>query len=462
MQGVSINLFIKTGKKKADELGKVFHSDLYGKKDFKYDFLIGNSLNTIHFNELKPEKPFLFFVPKNNKGTEEYEKGIRVNEFFAVNVTGIVTARDNFVIDFEKIELKKRMEIFADLNLSDDSARLKFFGNKKDGKYLSGDSRGWKLVEARKIIQKLNHDDIIKKISYRPFDDRSIYYHHSMVDWGREKYMYNFIDKDNIGIDLCRQLVSENYSHIFITNKIVDDSFVSNKSRERGYVFPLYLYTENGNQQTIKESNKRVPNLNSDILNRIAIDLGLTFTNEKEEPTEGEVCFANSEKVRPEFRITFAPIDILDYIYAVLHSPTYREKYKEFLKIDFPRVPYPKDTTTFWKLVELGGELRQIHLLESRVVEKFITKYPIDGNNTVEKIKYQDKKVFINGTQYFENVPEIAWEFYIGGYQPAQKWLKDRKGRELNFDDILHYQKIIVALAETDRIMKEIDKIKID
>lgn len=155
----------------------------------------------------------------------------------------------------------------------------------------------------------------------------------------------------------------------------------------------------------------------------------------------------------------FAPIDILDYIYAVLHSPTYREKYKEFLKIDFPRVPYPKDKEIFWQLVNLGSQIRQIHLLESPTVEKYITQYPIDGDNVVTKPKYQDGKVYINDTQYFNNVPQTAWEFYIGGYQPAQKWLKDRKDRKLEFDDILHYQKIIVALSETDRLMKEIDEI---
>ena len=135
-------------------------------------------------------------------------------------------------------------------------------------------------------------------------------------------------------------------------------------------------------------------------------------------------------------------------------------KYKEFLKIDFPRVPYPKDKDKFWQLVQLGGEIRQIHLLESPTVEKYITQYPEDGDNIVTKPKYQDEKVYINDTQYFDNVPEIAWNFYIGGYQPAQKWLKDRKTRKLEFDDILHYQKIIVALSETDRLMKEIDKIE--
>lgn len=134
-------------------------------------------------------------------------------------------------------------------------------------------------------------------------------------------------------------------------------------------------------------------------------------------------------------------------------------KYKEFLKIDFPRVPYPKDQETFLRLVAFGGQLRQIHLLESPVVDMFITSYSISGNNLVDKIKYQDGKVSINDTKYFDGVPVIAWDFYIGGYQPAQKWLKDRKGKELSFDDVKHYQRIIVALTETDRIMKEIDMI---
>ena len=166
----------------------------------------------------------------------------------------------------------------------------------------------------------------------------------------------------------------------------------------------------------------------------------------------------------------FAPIDILDYIYAVLHSPSYREQYKEFLKIDFPRVPYPKDKDTFWALVQLGGEIRQIHLLESPKVEDYITTYPKDGDNMItrkitktnigyESIDNSKGRVWINDEQFFDNVPLIAWEFYIGGYQPAQKWLKDRKGRALSFEDILHYQKIIVALSETDRLMKEIDSI---
>ena len=465
MQGVSINIFLKTGKKKANELAKVFHFELYGKREMKYDFLSESSLKLVKFQELKTEKPFLFFVPKENKGSKEYEGGIRVNLLFTLNATGVVTARDGLVIDFDKTTLRQRMEVFSDINNNDDYIRGKFFGNKREGKYLAGDSRGWKMIEARKVIKNFNHNEIIKKIAYRIFDDRYIYYHSSMVDWGREKLMYNLAANDNLGIDLCRQIVSDVYSHIFITNKIVDDSFVSNKTRERGYVFPLYLYHETTEPKTVEQPIERVPNLNIDIVKQIADKLGLSFSSEKITTKD-----------------SFSPIDILDYIYAVLHSPTYREIYKEFLKIDFPRVPYPKDQNTFWKLVKLGGELRQIHLMESPVLNKLITKFPVTGSNEVEKVRFEPYDysptipneegeieypeylglVYINDKQYFEDVPTSAWEFYIGGYQPAQKWLKDRKGRTLGFEDILHYQKIIVALTETDRLMKEIDLIEIE
>lgn len=255
--------------------------------------------------------------------------------------------------------------------------------------------------------------------------------------------MFNFLVSDNLGLCLCRQFkTGDNYVHSFISNKMIESSFVSNRTSEITSSFPLYIYSNVIGQQTIDQSNGRTPNLNSSIVKEISDNLGLTYTNEKE-TTKG----------------TFAPIDILDYIYAVLHSPTYRLKYKEFLKIDFPRIPYPKDQDTFWKFVKFGGEIRQIHLLESSVLNTPISQYPITGDNVVGKVKYEGGKVYINETQYFENVPEVAWNFYIGGYQPAQKWLKDRKDRELSVDDIRHYLKIIVALNETDRLMKEIDKI---
>ncbi|GDZ94516.1 adenine specific DNA methyltransferase [Planktothrix agardhii CCAP 1459/11A] len=341
---------------------------------------------------------------------------------------------DSFIIEEKLNVLKKRLDNFISNEISEDLLNREYGLGKNYAQWILENKPNIKL-----------DDNKYTKFSYRPFDDKYTYFDNKLIWRWRVDVMQHFIKGENVGIDLCRQLVSDSYSHIFVTNKIVDDSFVSNKSRERGYVFPLYLYPDNHEQQIILSTAKRTPNLNTDIIKQIAEKLGLTFTNEKE-TTEN----------------TFAPIDILDYIYAVLHSPNYREKYKEFLKIDFPRVPYPKDQNTFWQLVKLGEEIRQIHLLESPIVEKYITQYPIDGDNIVTKPKYQDGKVYINNTQYFNHVPEIAWNFYIGGYQPAQKWLKDRKDRKLEIEDIFHYQKIIVALTETDRLMKEIDKIAIE
>ena len=453
-QGVSINVFVKTGKKKANELGEVLHYDLYGKRELKYDFLTDNSIRTIDFVKLKPEEPFYFFIQKNKEGLKEYNNGFKIDELFPLNVTGVVTARDSVVVDFNGQSLIDRMQRFTSGEFSDSEIRSWLFPNKKNGKYLAGDSRGWKLVEARKKIANNHHQEFIKNFDYRPFDTRKIYYSSDMVDWGREKYMYNIITGDNLNLITARQSTDTNWSLVQITENMIDNRFHFSYKGIPSQ-FPLYLYSVSDGQQTIEQSNERKPNLKAEIVNQIAENLGLTFTNEKE-TTEN----------------TFAPIDILDYIYAVLHSPTYREKFKEFLKIDFPRVPYPKDQYTFWQLVKLGGEIRQIHLLESPKVEQYITQYPIDGDNFVNRKITKSSpgyvadnetygKVYINDHQYFDKVPLVAWEFYIGGYQPAQKWLKDRKGRKLEFDDILHYQKIIVALTETDRLMREIDKIEI-
>lgn len=453
MQGVSINVFVKTGRKKQNELGKVFHTDLYGKRDHKYDFLTKNYLRDIEFIKLPNVAPNYFFIPKDTESLSEYENGFKTSDLFEVQSMGITSARDSFVIDFKKETLEKRMVDFSNLDIDEHLTREKYFGHKKSGKYLKGDTRGWKMSEARASISKNNHTEYLKPISYRPFDNRTIYYSPTMVDWGREDVM-NHLLNNNIALTLVKVGRDADAHNYFVTKHITDKSISS--SLDNANVFPLYLYTDTNGQQSIEQSEARKPNLKVEIVNLIAEKLGLRFTNEKETTKN-----------------TFAPIDILDYIYAVLHSPTYREKYKEFLKIDFPKVPYPKDKDTFWQLVKLGGEIRQLHLLESPKVEDFITTYPKGGDNVITtKVAKKDWELFdkekglgriwINEEQYFDNIPLTAWEFYIGGYQPAQKWLKDRQGRTLEFEDILHYQKIIVALSETDRLMKEIDKIKFE
>ena len=207
--------------------------------------------------------------------------------------------------------------------------------------------------------------------------------------------------------------------------RLVDDSYVSNKSRERGYLMPLYRH-----ETLMGDIEQKVPNLDEKIYTKIKKKISA---------------------VTPE--------SLFDYIYAMLHNPSYRQCYAEFLKSDFPCIPYPSDLKTFHALAEKGAELRGLHLLESPILDKPITTYPVDGDHEVIKPRFEGGKVWINVTQYFGNVPEVAWNFYIGGYQPAQKWLKDRKGRKLSNDDIKHWQRIIVALTETGKIMQDIDKI---
>jgi predicted helicase len=279
-----------------------------------------------------------------------------------------------------------------------------------------------------------------QKYLFKAFDNRFVDFDLKKIGRPRVKVMHNMMHSENISLIYQRGCSSEFPHTPFISKLISDQGAVRPGTTSTSTMSPLYTYPikEDG----IFKDEKRKPNLNQEIVSQIAKKIDLTFTNEKEQTNN-----------------TFAPIDILDYIYAVLHSPSYREKYKEFLKIDFPRVPYPKNQEGFWQLVKLGGEIRNLHLLESETVEDYITQYPIQGSNEVVKPIFKDCRVHINDEQYFDNVPQLAWEFYIGGYQPAQKWLKDRKGRELSFEDIMHYQKIVVSLTETDRLMKEIDKV---
>lgn len=437
MQGVSINLLIRTGEKTPSELGKVFHFDLLGKREMKYDFLIENSIRTIRYKELPNVAPSYYFASKDFEEQILYDKGFLVNDIFNLTNVGIVTARDSFTIHNSIHDVENTIVEF--LKLNDEEARVKF--------NLGKDVRDWKIKFAKKDLENnYPNKGIFTKLCYRPFDQRWTFYTGKSKGfhcYPRKDVMQHYFKGENAGLALCKQFkTGNNYVHVFISNKIIESSYVSNRTSEITSTFPLYLYPETTGQESIGQTTERAPNLKPEIVNQIAENLGLIFTNEKETPAN-----------------TFAPIDILDYIYAVLHSPTYREKYKEFLKIDFPRVPYPNNKEIFWQLVKLGGELRQIHLLESPRVEQFITQYPVAGENNLQKPKYAEDKVWVNESQYFQGVPELAWSFYIGGYQPAQKWLKDRVGRTLSYEDIRHYQKIIVALVETDRIMKEIDKI---
>lgn len=435
MQGVSINLFIKTGKKNKNEMGQVFQYDLQGKRENKYNFLSQNNLKSFEWQKLEAKAPDYKYSQVDYQLKLQYEDSFSIKDFFKISNVGFTAARDSSLIHFEKDKVKDLLDDLDFLNI-DDIRKKHNFG---------ADSRDWTIKGAIDDI-KSKDDKNITNVNYRPFDIR--YSHYSKKSKGYFSYprweiMQHFYNHENIGLIATRLNRQQSLGYFWLSNSIVERHILDTAGDSTSF-FPLYLYQEKNSQQNLLETNERVPNLNTEIVKEIATVLRLTFTNEKEETPN-----------------SFAPIDLLDYIYGVLHSPSYREKYKEFLKIDFPRIPYPQDHEKFWQLAKLGGELRLIHLLESPIVEQYITQYPEDGDNIVTKPVYKNGNVYINDTQYFANVPQVSWEFYIGGYQPAQKWLKDRKGRELGYDDILHYQKIIVALSETDRIMKEIDTIEI-
>ena len=443
-QGVSINFFIKKHNVKPNSSGKLWHTDLYGRREKKYSFLIENDVNNLDSNELKPEEPYFFFVPKNDKIFKEYKKGILISDLFVLGNSGIVTGIDKYSI------FKTEKELIETTNLILNSTDPYTEFNIKDSRRVSKEGRIEDLKKAK--------NKGIVRINYRPFDINFMYLPKKNEHWinsPRIDIMQHFLKGNNVGLITARSNKSETCDHFFISKNIMETK--CGERTTQSAIFPLYLYPSAEDQYNIEKTSERTSNLNQDIIQVIAEKLNLTFTIEKKKENN------------------FEPIDILDYVYGVLHSPKYRDKYKEFLKIDFPRVPYPKDPDTFWRLVKLGGEIRKIHLLESDIVNNPITEFITSGNNEVTKsmtarspgwIATEENTnigdVWINDEQYFSGVPKIAWDFYIGGYQPAQKWLKDRKGRNLSDEDIEHYQKIIVALTETDRIMKEIYKIRIE
>ncbi len=412
-QGVSINIFIKNGKKKSGELAQVFHFDLFGKREEKYNFLWENSLSSIAFKTLPNQAPMYFMAPKDFALKKEYEEGFSIADLFPIKSVGVVTAKDAILINDSKSELLKNVSNFYQIEAD---------------------------------------QNLVQKISYRPLDEKFVYYDLKLMERAREKVMRHFLAGENLGLITARSNKSDTCDHFYITKNISETK--CGERTTQSAVFPLYLYNQQPESFDLFSQSKpsRQQNLNQEILEEISAKLALKFVVDRELMNEP----ANAEKDRLG---SFSPLDILDYIYAVLHSPNYREKYKEFLKIDFPRVPFPQDQNAFWQFVKLGAELRKIHLLESKISEKFITTYPADGNNKVEKISYESGKVKINQSQYFEGIAPNIWEFFIGGYQPAQKWLKDRKGKILSFEEILHYQKIVVALSETERLMKEIDQV---
>ncbi|MDY6839750.1 MAG: type ISP restriction/modification enzyme [Thermodesulfobacteriota bacterium] len=425
--GAAIALLVRhQGNQKA----KVHHADLWGSRENKYEWLQNHDIKTTEW-EVTASKPELYlFLPRDEAALKRYNEFVPVTQVFPVNSTGIKTHRDHFVIDFDREALKRRIRMFLDSKLPDEFVRETFELK---------DNRDWKLAEKRGEIQKDGDwEDKIAQCLYRPFDRRWVFYHYHAIDFGREAVMRH-VTLDNVALVTMRQVVlNEPYTHAVATSCIVDNrTFVSSKGTTQ--ILPLYLYPDTSQEglfASVKAGEHRKPNLNAKLLGTLKAEYG---------------DVPNPEK-------------IFHYIYAVLYADTYRKKYAEFLKTDFPRIPFSADFALFQSLAALGERIVGLHLLRSEELDPPAARFQGKGDNRVAGTKgkgfrYEPKeeRVYINKTQYFEPVPRELWEYQIGGYQVLSKWLKDRKDRVLSLDEIKTYCRIVTAIQKTIEIQKEID-----
>ncbi len=428
-QGVAIGIFVKHKSKQSP---KVFHADLWGDRDGKYAWLEAQDVKTTDWQELKPQSPFYLFVPQDITLLSEYEQYWKITDIMPINSAGIVTARDNLTIHKSPQDIMETIKDFA--SIAPEQARAKY--------QLGKDAQDWKVHLAQEDIRNNDIDDsLVTPILYRPFDTRYTYYTgktKGFICRPRHEVMQHMLAGENLGLISARSNKSQNPDHFFCSSNIMETK--CGESTTQSCFFPLYIYpTEkdkflNGNIEA-----KRKPNFAPNFVKDLETRLNLKFIDDGTGNLTKTIC----------------PEDIFHYIYAIFHSPTYRQRYAEFLKIDFPRLPLTSDKKLFKQLTKLGKQLVTIHLMEADIETE--SSYPIEGDNIVEKITHKDEKVYINKTQYFDNIKENVWQFHIGGYQVCQKWLKDRKGRELNYDDCNHYLYILAALEQTIDLMEKID-----
>ena len=416
--GTTINIFVKTGKKKKGELAKVHYADLWGTRKDKFAYLENKSLSGVDFATVTPTAPYYLLVPQNVAGSDQYQSGFSIDELLPVNSTAVLTMGDSFAVAHTQEELQKRIIDINSKGYKETELKAKYGLGKNYASFVLGNL-------------PIDSDSNIVRYAYRPFDDRWVCFSPKTVWRQRKPVMQHIHQHDNIALVVCKHLATNDWNLVGVSDCLVDDCFVSNRTKERGYVFPLYLYHD-----TLGKVEK-VPNLDKDVVTKIEESL--------------RASASPREKITPE--------SIFDYIYAVLHTPEYRERYREFLKVDFPRIPYPTNAATFRKLAKIGGELRELHLMKTKPTageRNRIANFPKGGSNAVEDVRFADGKVYINDGQYFDHVNEADFGFFIGGYQPAQKWLKDRKGRTLANEDIDHYQAIILALSRTRALMQKL------
>lgn len=438
-QGTAIILAVKGVEKSKS----VRYSEQIGSLENKFLFLRDHDVSTTDWVAIEPLPPYHFFTPSSGKSAglrDEYEVYPSITDIFGTGnrskdkenvwATGMASQQDDFAVSFDDAEVKRKIE---DLLLSASEEELA-------RKYGLCTTIQWNYERAKKELAAGTWRSRSFNYAYRPFDLRRSVFDRNVISILRAKVMRNLLKNSNIALVVSRVINDFSFAHAFIAKGPVDKIFISSKTSTNAYVFPLYIYPDTAGGLDLKADP--FPNLSPSFLGLLSKSLGLP----QEKPS------GLPRGISPE--------NILEYIYAILYSPRYRDRYEELLKIDFPHIPITRKVAAFRALAKRGNELMKLHLLEAPIVQTFITGFPKKGDNTVEKVRYADEanRVWINKAQYFTGVPSTAWEFCVGGYRVCEKWLKDRKGRALSYEDIQHYQKIVVALNETRRIMTEIDK----
>ena len=438
-QGVSIGLFVKNSKSESVP-SHALHADLWGRREGgKYDWLAARDVGTTKWRRLATKPPLRLFVPRDEELNDEYESGWKLNDVFPVNSVGIVTAKDKLAIQWTAEDVRNLVANFSSRS-TEDVRKIYGLGNSSDGTIQN---------VQRDILGRSQSGECLAPILYRLFDVRFTLYTGKaggLIERPRRDVMRHMLAGPNVGLITCRQQTQASiaWGLCSVSRIMIESSAISNKTREINYLFPLYTYPTEGQQHL---GLAREPNLGKGLVEAIGSILGLEFISD------------GSGNLQ-EF---FGPDDVFNYIYAVLHSPQYRHRYADFLKSDFPRVPLTDDQSLFAALVVLGKLLTALHLMESERIDS--PAFPKAGDNRVDKVRYAPPKngalgrVFINSDQYFEGVTPESWEFSIGSYRPAEKWLKDRKGRVLSDGDKDHYRRVVAALAETKRLMDEIDEL---
>lgn len=387
----------------------IHHANLYGLRDEKERVLSETDVSTTEWLPLSPEAPLYLFAPQDASLRDEYQRGWGGQELFEAGVLGFQTHRDPVAVAFTKDELRRQVEAFCGA--------------------------------APDPVQWREH---AVQCAYRPFDTRWVYLHKSVTDRSRWEIMRQMIH-GNVAVNLVRQTKARDWRHALASSAPAPAVYVELK--DGSTLFPLYIQTGiDTGLFAAHGTGARRANLSPAFIQDFSNRLGMEFISD-----------GKGDRQR-----TWGPEDAFSYMYAVFHAPTYRARYAEFLKMDFPRLPLTSNPELFQELAALGDELVALHLMEASGPP--IATFPNAGDNVVEQVRYSEPsgadtgRVWINRSQFFEGVPPEVWEFHVGGYQVCEKWLKDRKGRTLTFDDLTHYTRVVSALSETIRLMAAVDE----